>query len=58
MPIHSFYRSPSQSQDEFHDPPTNLEMIDGSFNSNPFLTIVLVTSMLNQTNGQKVTDNH
>ena len=56
MPIHSFYRSPSQSQDEFHDPPTNLELMDGSFNSNPFLTTVLVTSMLNQTNGQKVTD--
>ena len=33
------YRTSSQSQDEFHDFLTNLEMnLDDSFNSNPFLT--------------------
>ena len=33
-----FYRTPSQSQDEFHDFLTNLEVnLDDSFNSNPFL---------------------
>ena len=36
------YRTPSQSQDEFHDFLTNLEMnLDDSFNSNPFLTTVI-----------------
>ena len=36
------YRSPSQSEDEFHDFLTNLEKIlDDSFNSNPFLTTVI-----------------
>ena len=36
------YRTPSQSQDEFHDFLRNLEMnLDDSFNSNPFLTTVI-----------------
>ena len=36
------YRTPSQSQDEFHDFLTNLEMnLDDSFNSNPFLTTAI-----------------
>ena len=36
------YRTPSQSQDEFHDFLTNLEMkLDDSFNSNLFLTTVI-----------------
>ena len=36
------HRTPSQSQDEFHDFLTNLEMnLDDSFNSNPFLTTVI-----------------
>ena len=35
-------RTPSQSQDEFHDFLTNLEMnLDDSFNSNPILTTVI-----------------
>ena len=34
------YRTPSQSQNEFHDFLTNLEMNDDSFNSSPFLTTV------------------
>ena len=52
------YRTSSQSQDEFQDDfLTNLEMnLDGSFNSNPFLTTHIgdSTSMLHQTNGQRV----
>ena len=37
------YRTLSQSQNEFHDFLTNLEMnLDHSFNSNPFLTIAIV----------------
>ena len=41
MPIH-LYRTPSQSQDEFHDFLKKLEMnLDDSFNSNPFLTTVI-----------------
>ena len=37
-----FYRTPSQSQDDFHDFLTNMEMnLDYSFNSNPFLTTVI-----------------
>ena len=36
------YRTPNQSQDEFHDFLTNLEMnLGGSFNSNPFLTTAI-----------------
>ena len=36
------YRTPSQSQNEFHDFLTNLEMnSDDSFNNNPFLTSVI-----------------
>ena len=36
------YRTPSQSQDEFHDFLTILEMnLDGSFNSTPFLTTII-----------------
>ena len=36
------YRTTSQSQDEFHDFLTNLEMnLDDSFNSHPFLTTVI-----------------
>ena len=36
------YRTPSQSQDEFHDFLTNLEMnLDDAFNNNPFLTTVI-----------------
>ena len=36
------YRTPSQSQDEFHYSLTNLEMnLDDSFHSNPFLTTVI-----------------
>ena len=36
------YRTSSQSEDEFHDFLTNLEMnLDDSFNSNPFLTTVI-----------------
>ena len=36
------YRTPSQSQDEFHDFLRNLGMnLDDSFNSNPFLTTVI-----------------
>ena len=36
------YRTPSQSQYEFHDFLTNLEMnLDDSFNSNPFLITVI-----------------
>ena len=36
------YRTPSQSQDEFQDFLTNLEMNrDDSFNSNPFLTTLI-----------------
>ena len=36
------YRTPSQSQDEFHEFLANLEMnLDDSFNSNPFLTTVI-----------------
>ena len=36
------YRTPSQSQDEFHDFLKNLERnLDDSFNSNPFLTTVI-----------------
>ena len=36
------YRTPSQSQNEFHDFLTNLEMnLDDSFNNNPFLTSVI-----------------
>ena len=51
------YRTPSQSQDEFHDFLTNLEMnLDDSFNSNLFLTTVIGDFKLNPTNGQKVTD--
>ena len=38
-PLIHLCRTPSQSQDEFHDFLTNLEMnLDDSFNSNPFLT--------------------
>ena len=37
----NLYRTLSQSQDEFHDFLTNLEIsLDDSFNSNPFLTTV------------------
>ena len=36
------YRTPSQSQDEFHDFTTNLDMnLNNSFNSNPFLTTAI-----------------
>ena len=36
------YRTPSQSQDEFHDFLINLEMnLDDLFNSNPFLTTAI-----------------
>ena len=36
------YRTPGQSQHEFHDFLTNLEMnLDDSFNSNPFLTTAI-----------------
>ena len=51
------YRTPGQSQDEFYDFLTHLEMnLDDSFNSDTFLTTVIGVSMLNQANSQRVTD--
>ena len=51
------YRTPGQSQDEFHGFLTNVEMSLGdSFNSNPFLTTVIGEFKQNPTNGQRVTD--
>ena len=43
------YRTPIQSQDEFHDFLTNLEMnLDDSLNSNPFLTTADFTAKSNK----------
>ena len=51
------YRTSSQSQDEFHDFLTNLEMnLDDSFNSNPFLITVIGDFSARSKNGQRVTD--
>ena len=51
------YRTPSESQDEFHDFLTNLEMnLDDSFNSNPFLTTVVGDFNAKSKIGQRVTD--
>ena len=51
------YRTPSQSQDEFHDFLTKLEMnLEDSFNSNPFLTTVIGDFNAKQKIGQRVTD--
>ena len=50
-------KTPSQSQDKFHEFLRNLEMnLDDTFNSNPFLTTIIGNFNLNQTNGQSWTD--